>query len=77
MELGLYKENGEIIMANYKSIKDSPHKNGRYLVKFYNSSMPEHDCAETVWREFKDGEWVNPIYNYQGDGYEIVGWYEE
>lgn len=46
------------------------------MVKFYNPNMPEYDCTELVWRTFCNGKWDNPIYNYKGDGYELVGWYE-
>lgn len=60
----------------YRNIKQRPSKNETYLVKFYNKSMPEYDCTELVYREFKDGEWVNPVYSHAGDGYELVGWYE-
>ena len=57
-------------------IKQNPTKDGHYLVKFYNKNMPEHDCTEIVYRNFINGEWDNPIYNYKGDGYELVGWYD-
>lgn len=62
--------------TGYRTIDMQPEQDGRYLVKFYNSSMPEYDCIETAWRDFKDGEWIQPIYNYAGDGYQLVGWYE-
>lgn len=55
---------------------NKPSKDGNYLVKFYNPNMPEYDCTELVWRTFENGKWDNPIYNYEGDGYELVGWYE-
>ena len=56
-------------------IKTNPPENGKYLVKFYNKSMPEYECTETVWRDFEDGGWNYPFYNYPGDGYEMIGWY--
>ncbi len=62
-------------MGDCVSITENPPENGRYLVKFYSKYMPEYDCTELVFREYKDGKWVNPVYNYQGDGYELVGWY--
>jgi len=65
------------IVDGYKSIKEKPSQDGNYLVKFYNRDMPKYDCTEIVFREFRNGEWVHPIYNYPGDGYELVGWYEK
>lgn len=63
-------------MNGYKNIDENPTKNGSYLVKFYTRFRPEYDCTELAWRKFIDGEWINPIYNYKGDGYELIGWYE-
>lgn len=61
----------------YRTIDEKkPDENGRYLVKFYNKNMPECDCTRTARRDFRDGEWVQPIYNYSDDGYQLVGWYE-
>lgn len=60
----------------YKPININPSKEGEYLVKFYNRNMPEYDCTELVFRSFCDGKWNNPVYNYEGDGYELVGWFE-
>lgn len=57
-------------------IKIKPKKDGHYLVKFYNKNMPEYDCIEIVFRDFINGEWDNPIYNYKGDGYELIGWFD-
>ena len=57
-------------------IKIKPKQEGHYLVKFYNPYMHETDRIEIVQREFKDDEWVNPIYNFKGDGYKLVGWYD-
>ncbi len=62
-------------MGDYKNVKEHPSVDGNYLVKFYNKDMPEFDCTELVFREFKDGEWIRPVYNYEGDGYKLVGWY--
>lgn len=70
-------ENGEIDMKNnYNPINIKPSKDGNYLVKFYNKNMPEYDCIELVFRHFCNGKWDNPVYGYEGDGYELVGWYE-
>lgn len=60
----------------YCPITKIPQKDGRYLVKFYNKNRPEYDCTEIVWRGFYNGKWENPIYNYQNDGYEMIGWKE-
>ena len=66
-------------MGEYRRIKEfgQPKKDGRYLVKMYSKSMPIYDCSELVFREFKNGEWINPYYTHKNDGYELVGWYEE
>lgn len=72
----IWQTNRNIKLNNYRNIKDKPSKNGIYLVEFYNKSMPEYDCIETAWREFKDGEWINPIYNHHNDGYKLIGWCE-
>lgn len=63
-------------MATYKSMDEKPVKNGTYLVKFRNRSMPEYDCIELAFRNFQDGTWDNLFYGYDGDGYEPVGWCE-
>lgn len=60
----------------YVGINKNPSKDGTYLVKFYNKTMPEYDCTETAWREFKDGKWIDPFYSHPNDGYELVGWYD-
>lgn len=63
-------------MKKYNITEKQPSKDGRYLVKFYNPDMPEYDCVETAWRDFRNGEWDNPIYSHRGDGYKIIAWYE-
>lgn len=60
----------------YKSISENPSKDGRYLVNFYNPYMHETDRTELAWRGFYNGEWDNPTYNFKGDGYKLIGWYE-
>lgn len=60
----------------YNSITINPPKNGKYLVEFYNSKMPRYDRTKKVLREFCNGKWINPVYNYEGDGYELIGWLE-
>jgi hypothetical protein len=57
----------------YHPKQEKPVKNGRYLVKFRNPNMPEYDCTEIVFREWKNGRWDNPFYD---KGYEMAGWYE-
>lgn len=61
---------------DYRKIEENPPKNGRYLVKFYTPYRPEYDRTELAWRGFYDGKWDKTFYNYEGDGYEMIGWYE-
>lgn len=63
-------------MGEYHNRTEIPSKNGRYLVKFKNLELPEYDSIEIAIRDFLDGEWINPVYGYAGDGYELAGWYE-
>lgn len=64
-------------MSKYHTISELPEEEGRYLVKFYTRRRPEYDCTELAWRGFYNGAWDNPVYNYKGDGYEMIGWYEK
>lgn len=57
------------ILAGYKAIRQSPEKDGIYLVKY--------DHEKTAFREFRNGKWVNLVYSDTGDGYTPVGWYEK
>ena len=70
-------ETQEYKKDTYRNIDEKPSKNGVYMVKFYTPYRPEYDRTELVFREFKDGEWLNPIYSSENDGYELVGWFEE
>lgn len=63
-------------MGKYHSKMEIPSENGRYLVKFKDFDLPDYDCIEIAIRDFQDGEWINPVYGHAGDGYELVGWYE-
>lgn len=63
-------------MGQYHNKMDIPPENGRYLVKFKNMGLPEYDRIEIAIRDFLNGNWINPVYGYIGDGYELVGWYE-
>lgn len=65
-----------MMQNNYYEVSENPTIDGRYLVKFYNKNMPCYDNVEIVWREFRNGVWINPIYNYENDGYVLVGWYD-
>lgn len=61
----------------YHPITVKPSKDGNYMVKFHNENMPEYDCNELAFRNFSNGKWDNPTYSHKGDGYELVGWYED
>ena len=53
-----------------------PTKNGRYMVKILLTDEPIYDNTELCFREFVNGEFINPYYNNPKTNV-LVGWYEE
>ncbi len=60
----------------YRPISENPIKSTHYLVKFFNPNKHPTDRVETAWRYYKgNGIWERPFYNFEGDGYELIEWY--
>lgn len=57
---------------NWIDISQTPTKDGRYIVCYRNDDYNITDNIEIAFREFRNGVWVNPSYNYDGDGWRMI-----